>query len=117
MKDNHNGSFSQGFVWGLIFGVIFTVLLGTKRGRTLIKELSDRGLEAISDFLENQEMKFEEESTGMDKQDGMEDVDSEEKVSDADFERPTEEVVAEPIISPAPRPSIKKRVFKGIKKK
>lgn len=112
MDEKKQGSFSSGFVWGLVVGILLSALVGTKKGRELLKDLSQRGLLAIEDFLENRENTLEEEVMEMGEQDGGEEV-VEEKI---------EEPVSVPLepekeVKPATNGSSKKRVFKGIKRK
>lgn len=48
---NHNG-FSNGFLLGLLVGILATLLVTTKKGRELLKEFTEKGLDKFSD-LEN----------------------------------------------------------------
>src|SRR3972149_84171 len=47
--DKHGGS---AFLWGLIIGALFATLLTTKRGRQILQELTNLGLELFEDFAE-----------------------------------------------------------------
>ena len=113
MNDKKNGSFSSGFVWGLVVGILLSALVGTKRGRELLKDLSERGLSAIEDFLESQENTLEDEVMEMGEQDAGEVEVEEEKNEDiVDVSQEPEKVA-----KPATNGSSKKRVFRGIRRK
>ncbi len=49
-KNQHNGGFGNGFVLGLLIGVVGTLLVTTKRGRELVKEFTEKGMDKFSDF-------------------------------------------------------------------
>lgn len=60
--NNHNGpGFMAGFMWGIILGGGAAFLLGTKRGKNILKALSEGGLE-LSEFLEEIEEEPEEKT-------------------------------------------------------
>lgn len=65
---NNNGSggnFINGFFWGALIGAGAVFLLGTKKGKKLLKIISEQGLERISsleDLVEEVEEEFEESS-------------------------------------------------------
>ena len=43
-NNNHNGSgLGSGFLLGVIVGVIITLLFTTKKGREIVKELTEKG--------------------------------------------------------------------------
>lgn len=113
MDEKKQGSFSSGFVWGLVVGILLSALVGTKRGRELLKDLSERGLSAIEDFLENRENTLEDEVMEMGEQDGGEAQVTEEKIDESVGIPPEPEKEAKPAVNS----SSKKRVFKGIKKR
>lgn len=56
MSNNHssNGSFNA-FLWGLIIGGGAVFLLGTKKGKKILKAISEEGLELSELFLEEEE--------------------------------------------------------------
>ncbi len=112
MDEKKQGSFSSGFVWGLVVGILLSALVGTKKGRELLKDLSERGLSAIEDFLENRENTLEDEVMEMGEQDAGEAEVEEEKAPEA-VSAPEPEKEAKPTTNG----SSKKRVFKGIKKR
>lgn len=124
MDERKHGSFSSGFVWGLVVGILLSALVGTKRGRELLKELSERGLSAIEDFLENQENTLEDEVMEMGEQDAGEVEVEEKKDEEAPIPSAEPEPEDEAEVKPKPEPtvkpangSLKKRVFRGIRRK
>ncbi len=52
MNNQNGSSFSNGFLFGLIIGGAAVFLLGTKRGKKILKSVSEEGLESLSDFIE-----------------------------------------------------------------
>ncbi|HZE87858.1 MAG TPA: YtxH domain-containing protein [Methylomirabilota bacterium] len=47
---NHNGGFGQGFMLGLLVGIVGTLLVTTKKGREIFRELTTKGLDKFSDL-------------------------------------------------------------------
>jgi hypothetical protein len=71
MQDNnshHDSKFFSGFLIGLILGAAIVFLIGTKKGKKILKTISEEGLEGIANTL--QEMEDEE----MVDQDFVEDI-------------------------------------------
>jgi len=55
MNNNSGGGrFFDGFLWGLIIGGGLVFLLGTKKGKKLVKMISEGGVENIPEFLEEE---------------------------------------------------------------
>ena len=116
METKHDKHGGNAFLWGLIIGALLTTLLTTKRGRQILRELTNLGLEIFEDFVEERTQ---------DKQAG----DSEQKESDLesagvtqDLESEITEVEAQPIekiITDAKSGGNghKRRLFKGIRRK
>lgn len=55
MQDNtphHDNRFFNGFIIGLILGAAVVFLFGTKRGKKILKTISEEGLENITKVLE-----------------------------------------------------------------
>jgi hypothetical protein len=50
MQEQKNNHFGAGFVLGLLFGVCLTLLLVTKKGRKLLRTLSEEGVENMKDL-------------------------------------------------------------------
>lgn len=46
------GSFSNGFLWGLIVGAAIVFLLATKKGRRLLKTITEDGFEGLTDLYD-----------------------------------------------------------------
>lgn len=91
--EKHNNKFGSGFFWGLIFGAGLVILLGTKRGRELLRELTEKGALMLEDFLREQGLTDDEEE---------------------------ESLVVEPVENSSGEKtngSSKKRIFKGVKRK
>ena len=63
-SSNHNDSkFLNGLLLGAILGAGAVFLLGTQKGKKLLKAISDEGLENISELLHHEEER-KAESTG-----------------------------------------------------
>ncbi len=59
---NHNHG--NGFILGLIIGGVATVLFTTKKGREIVKEITEKGFEKIADLQEGIEETVELEEGG-----------------------------------------------------
>ena len=46
----HQKNHGNGFILGVIVGVILTLLFTTKKGREIVKELTEKGLDKLSDL-------------------------------------------------------------------
>ena len=86
-SSHHDGKFFNGFLIGLILGAAIVFLLGTKRGKKILKTISEEGLENLSSALE----RLEDEE--MEDQDFVEDVPEPVKVEKE--EKKSEEQVPE----------------------
>lgn len=51
-SNNSGGSFVNGFLWGAIIGAGVVFLLGTKKGKGLLKTITEEGLEGVSGLSE-----------------------------------------------------------------
>lgn len=49
-KNNHQNGFGNGFVLGLLIGIVATLLITTKKGREIFRELTEKGLDRFSDL-------------------------------------------------------------------
>ncbi len=49
----HGSNFFSGFLVGALVGAAVVFLLGTKKGKKLLKAISEEGVENISNILEN----------------------------------------------------------------
>ncbi len=69
MNNNSSGNrFFDGFLWGAIIGGGLVFFLGTKKGKKLIKTLTEEGIDNLSELLEEygggeEEEDFEEKVT------------------------------------------------------
>lgn len=55
MEDQNNsgqGKFFNGFLLGLLVGAFVVLVLGTKKGKRLLKAISEKGLDNFSNILE-----------------------------------------------------------------
>lgn len=60
MGNNHGGRFSDGFLLGAIFGGVAVFLLGTKKGKKILKAVTEDGLAGLGEVareLENEAKK------------------------------------------------------------
>lgn len=51
-NNSSGGSFVNGFLWGAIIGAGVVFLLGTKKGKRLLKTITEEGLEGVSGLSE-----------------------------------------------------------------
>lgn len=66
MNNNNQNNFFNGFLWGAIIGGGLVFFLSTKKGKNLLKTLSESGLEELSELVEKQfdeEEYFDEEAS------------------------------------------------------
>ncbi len=61
MNNNHNNKFFDGFLWGAIIGGGLVFILGTKKGKKILKMITEEGVEGLSEILEAQMDKDEED--------------------------------------------------------
>lgn len=102
-EKKHNGRFSEGFFWGAIIGGAAAYVLSHKKGRELIKELFQDGM----DFLEEKAEKVVEKEVFIEQDPGM----MEEEIIEVhpkNYEKIEEEDM--------PKPAPKKRFFKKASK-
>ncbi len=62
-NNSSHGGFFNGFVLGFILGAAVIFCLFTKKGKKLLKTLTEEGLDKVSDIEELLEEKFEEPAT------------------------------------------------------
>jgi len=63
MNNNQGNKFFDGFLWGAIIGGGAVFLLGTKKGKKILKMITEEGVEGLSEILEAQ---MDEENLGED---------------------------------------------------
>lgn len=139
-KQHHGGGFNV-FIFGVLVGVAATLLLTTKKGRKLLKVITDEGIERFSkfeDIVKTMEKEAEEEATftqdesvvGEDVEDVpgndyvepevKEEIEKIEKIEVRTHHTPKVEhkaPVVESTHSEEPPASPKKRLFRGIRRK
>ena|SRR3989344_3302812 len=54
MNNNHGNKFFDGLLWGAILGGGLVFLLGTKKGKKILKMITEEGVEGLSEILEAQ---------------------------------------------------------------
>lgn len=93
MNNDQNKHHGGGFVWGFALGAAVGALVSTKRGREILKELSDYGLEYLGNVVNLDDLK-------------------------SAIEGEEEEIVAGEVTD-IKEPTVlkKKRLFRGIRKK
>jgi gas vesicle protein len=98
-NNQNNGKFFSGFLIGFIVGAAVVFFLGTKKGKRLLKTISEKGINNISNLLE--------------KADKAEDMDEilEEKKPKKDFTSKREFAVKEIATEEKPKA---RRFFRGI---
>lgn len=121
--EQKHGGISNGFVLGLVLGVLITLLLTTKRGRKIIKLLTEEGMEKFSEL----EMLWEEakeetpqppasmQENDEDSEELLDTSDAEEELSEKALEESEHMAVKKAAKSATERkPALHKRFFKGI---
>lgn len=119
-KNGHHGGNS--FIWGLLIGALLASLITTKKGRQIIRELTDLGIEIVENFAEGKmntskknvdETLSEEEELADASDDLASEVTEEETIEVTSVQETSEE--SPPV--PAENGHSKKRLFKGIRRK
>ena len=62
MNNNHSNKFFDGFLCGAIMGGGLVFLLGTKKGKKILKMITEEGVEGLSEILEEQMDEEEEDA-------------------------------------------------------
>lgn len=96
MEKHHGGG---GFLAGLLIGAAVGALVSTKKGRQILKDLSDYGLEYVGNVI------------------NLDDI---ETILDEDTEEISNGEVAgmdKDVVDAKPEPPKKRRLFRGIRKK
>ena len=96
---HHGGGFGNGFLIGFIIGAAVIFFLFTKRGKELLKTITEEGIEGVEEFKE------------------LLDSDVEEEEYDEAPEQKVEKVIAktEEVVAPLKRSA--KRFFRGVPRK
>lgn len=61
MEHRNNNGNGSGFLLGVLVGVIITLLFTTKKGREIVKDLTEKGLDKFSTLQDVLEGNFEDE--------------------------------------------------------
>jgi gas vesicle protein len=117
MENNHHKSgnnFLAGFVLGAVVGAGLVFLVGTKKGKKILKSLSEEGMENISQILERAD-----KAVGMDEfEEDEEDASPKTKPSNSNKKQPLsgrlDDIKDEVISTVKPKA---KRFFRGISKR
>ena len=114
--DHHSGgNFGNGFIFGLIVGAAIVFLLGTKKGKEILKTLAENGFEGITgltdlidedDEMGEYEEDYEEEVEPIDQE-----VSQQEEGATPTPKTPEKRIV---VVHRHPRPV--KRLFRGVKR-
>lgn len=61
--DKHHNNSGNGFLFGILIGVLITLLFTTKKGRRILKQVTDEGMDKITNLEDLFEKKLREEDT------------------------------------------------------
>ncbi len=67
-NQHHSNSFANGFLFGLIIGAAAVFLLATKKGRKILKLISEEGLDSLTNIVEEYTSDAEKEDIEEDAQ-------------------------------------------------
>lgn len=122
-NDQSSGKFFNGFLLGAALGAGVVFLLGTEKGKKMVRALTDEGFSGLANIIEDTEEDFEdepmEEGVSMSEQDREEDL-VPMTIKDEKLEKAVEKAEA-PAKKPASHVSkihhSAKRFFRGVPKK
>lgn len=122
METKHDKHSGNAFLWGLIIGALFATLLTTKRGRQILRELTDLGLELFEDFVEERTRAGNSEQKDSNTEKIEETADAEEAKEDiesevTEVETSKQAASGESSGEPKNGNGHKRRLFKGIRRK
>ncbi len=89
---NHGNKFFEGFIWGAIIGGAIVFLMGTKKGKKLLKAITQEGVGNLADIIDE----------GID----------EDEFEDEVIEKPSGNGVSTDKIVREEKPSVRKRFFR-----
>jgi len=103
MQEKHH----NGFMLGLVIGAAVGALVSTKKGREILKDVADYGLEYVGNIINLDDLQ-----SVMDEEDEM-------VVAEAEAEETTkkETVVKEEAVKEEPQKPQRRRLFRGIRRK
>lgn len=87
---------SHSFTWGMLVGGALVLMLTTKKGRQLLKEITDGGLDGIEEFIDIEKVR---EITN-DFSDNSDEEDSQPNIDESSVEKPKK----------------RRRLFRGVRK-
>ncbi len=127
-KNPHHHRGGNSFILGVIVGALLATMLTTKKGRQILRDLTNLGLEILEEFIEDhsQEKKIKTAATvsvkNADLDDASDDLQAEITELESVAEPQASEVKAEDAIEAQDEPVIKnghskKRLFRGIRRK
>ncbi len=110
METNKHGKGGSAFLWGFILGALTATLLTTKKGRQILRDMLDLGLELVEDFIEQKKQSSQkvqgpakvDENTNHKAETTVDKADSipEEKVSDEEIAEDLESEITEDEVVP-----------------
>ena len=103
-NNNGNGKFFSGFLIGMLIGAAVVFLLGTKKGKKLLKAISEEGVDNISTLLEKAEKTEDSDET----------LEEEEDKPEKEFTSKREFAIKEKSIEDKPKV---RRFFRGISRR
>lgn len=115
MEHEQKHGINNGFLLGLVLGVVITLLLTTKRGRKIIKLLTEEGMEKFSELetlWEEATEKTPEEPRSFSVEENNQD--DEEMLESQEEHVEKKEVKTQTKSTTEQRPQLHKRFFKGI---
>lgn len=97
------GKNNSGFVWGLLIGAAIGSLLSTEKGRRILKELSEHGIESVEKLMDIDEIREAMDEGVINRKENVEGEHS-------DPEKSSKREEVEVVVRKKPR------LFRGIKK-
>jgi gas vesicle protein len=118
-RENKHNNAGNGFLFGVVVGGITTLLFTTKKGREIVKEVTERGLDKFSEIQRdlNQAVEFEEIDGDdyIDREERSEVTDKDPKLLASDSKK-TDSPAGEESIKKSSSKSPIRRFFKSSKK-
>ncbi len=124
MSENKNGHHgSNGFLWGLLIGAFLATLLTSKRGRRILRDFAELGLELFDDFIDRetgknttkpQEVVLDEKEESF--EDAASDIESEITESEISPQTDQDQTAESKDLKNNGNGHVKKRLFRGIRR-
>lgn len=114
-KEKQGSGLSSGFLLGVVVGVVITLLLTTKRGKRILKMITEEGMSKLSNW-EDMVSDAVDEYTAKSQEQPLPAVDLSSEEEQEDEEVETSPVEEEPklVVKKEQQPKTIKRFFKGI---